>query len=67
MNQTLTAMWYSDLLSNGHDMYHATIQGSSMLYNVPALPSYTIIATDGDCSREINTTAPVTILGSGCT
>ena len=47
----------------GHDMYHATIQGSSMcIPNVPAHPSYTIIATDGDAVDEINTTAPVTIL-----
>ena len=48
----------------GHDMYHATIQGSSMcIPNVPAHPSYTIIATDGDAVDEINTTASVTILG----
>ena len=48
----------------GHDMHHATIQGSSMcIPNVPAHPSYTIIATDGDAVDEINTTAPVTILG----
>ena len=50
--------------TTGHDMYHATIQGSSMcIPNVPAHPSYTIIATDGDAIDEINTTAPVTILG----
>ena len=50
--------------TTGHDMYHATIQGSSMcIPNVPAHPSYTIIATDGDAVDEINTTAPVTILG----
>ena len=52
-------------------MYHATIQGSSMC--IPIMyqwrlvsethPSYTIIATDGDAVDEINTTAPVTILG----
>ena len=48
----------------GHDMYHATIQGPSMcIPNVPAHTSYTIIATDGDAVDEINTTAPVTILG----
>ena len=50
--------------TTGHDMYHATIQGSSMcIPNVPAHPSYTIIATDGDAVDEINTTAAVTILG----
>ena len=48
----------------GHDMYNATIQGSSMcILNVPSHPSYTIIATDGDAVDEINTTVPVTILG----
>ena len=49
----------------GHDiLYNATIQGSSMcILNVPAHPSYTIIATDGDAVDEINTIAPVTILG----
>ena len=57
-------MWCSDVAVTGHDMYHATIQGSSMcIPNVPAHPSYTIIATDGDAVDEINTTAPVTILG----
>ena len=46
------------------NIYNATIQGSSMcILNVPAHPSYTIIATDGDAVDEINTTAPVTILG----
>ena len=50
--------------TTGHDIYHATIRGSSMcIPNVPAHPSYTIIATDGDAVDEINTTAPVTILG----
>ena len=52
--------------TTGHDMYHTTIQGSSMcIPNVSAHPSYTIIATDGDAVDEINTTAPVpvTILG----
>ena len=51
--------------TTGHDMYHATMyKGSSMcIPNVPAHPSYTIIATDGDAVDEINTTAPVTILG----
>ena len=50
--------------TTGHDIYHATIQGSSMcIPNVPAHPSYTIIATDGDAVDEINTTAPVTTLG----
>ena len=45
-------------------MHHATIQGSSMcIPNVPAHPSYTIIATDGDAIDEINTTSSVTILG----
>ena len=48
----------------GHDMYHASIQGSSMcILNAPAHPSYTIIATDGDAVDEINATASVTILG----
>ena len=50
--------------TTGQNMYHASIQGSSMcILNVPAHPSYTIIATDGDAVDEINTTAPVTILG----
>ena len=34
-----------------------------IILNVPSHPSYTIIATDGDAVDEINTTAPVTILG----
>ena len=50
--------------STGHDMYNTTIQELSMcILNVPPHPSYTIIATDGDAVDEINTIAPVTILG----
>ena len=62
MNYQLSVTLCSDVAQL--DMICIMQQYKSMcIPNVPAHPSYTIIATDGDAIDEINTTAPVTILG----